>query len=160
MALVTTPRRIRSPATGRRSRRGWSAPRPPRAGSDCGLSSRGCCLRKARIRSPSHDRGGCTHRRNSQVRKSAGVVLEGEGRQRRRVIRMEGAYLLPTIRRSQSINGLLYARERDASEWTDSGMEAVERGDSNVRRDEEEIDPNRSCMDAGQEGMKIGRERA
>src|SRR5438309_9473962 len=50
--------------------------------------------------------------RNSQVRKSAGVVLEGEGRQRRRVIRMEGAFLLPTVRRSQSINGLLYARER------------------------------------------------
>src|SRR5207302_2177144 len=98
--------------------------------------------------------------RNSQVRKSAGVVLEGEGRQRRRVIRMEGAYLLPTVRRSQSINGLLYARERDASEWTDSGMEAVERGDSNGRRDEEEIDSNGSCMDAGQEGMKIGRERA
>src|SRR5947209_18559240 len=107
--------------------------------SDCGPSAPGYCLRKASIRSPNDDgrRGGCTHRRNSQVRKSAGVVLEGEGRQRRRVIRMEGAYLLPTIRRSQSINGLLYARERDASEWTDSGMEAVERGDSNVRRSEE-----------------------
>src|SRR6266550_4327008 len=77
-------------------------------------SSPGYCLRAACIRSPSHERGrgGCAHRRNSQVRKSAGVVLEGEGRQRRRVIRMEGAFLLPTVRRNQSINGLLYARER------------------------------------------------
>src|SRR6266550_3429903 len=74
----------------------------------------GYCLRKACTRSPNDDglRGECAHRRNSQVRKSAGVVLEGEGRQRRRVIRMEGAFLLPTVRRSQSINGLLYARER------------------------------------------------
>src|SRR6266550_5858890 len=73
----------------------------------------GYCLRKACILSPNHDgrRGECTHPRNSQVRKSAGVVLDGEGRQRRRVIRMEGAFL-PTVRRNQSINGLLYARER------------------------------------------------
>src|SRR5947208_10950985 len=74
----------------------------------------GYCVRKACILLPNDDglRRECTHWRNSQVRKSAGVVLEGEGRQRRRVIRMEGAFLLPTVRRSQSINGLLYARER------------------------------------------------
>src|SRR5436309_8880072 len=74
----------------------------------------GYCVRKACILLPNDDglRGGYAHPRNSQVRKSAGVVLEGEGRQRRRVIRMEGAFLLPTVRRSQSINGLLYARER------------------------------------------------
>src|SRR5436305_5041328 len=88
----------------------------------------GYCVRKACILLPNDDglRGGYAHPRNYQVRKSAGVVLEGEGRQRRRVIRMEGAFLLPAVRRSQSINGLLYARERDASERTDSGMEAAE----------------------------------
>src|SRR5438132_13252715 len=90
--------------------------------SDCGPSAPGYCLRKASIRSPNDDgrRGECTHPRNSQARKSAGVVLEGEGRQRRRVIRMEGAFLLPTIRRSQSINGLLYARERVRAEKASS----------------------------------------
>ena len=74
----------------------------------------GYCVRKACILLPNDDglRGGYAHPRNYQVRKSAGVVLEGEGRQRRRVIRMEGAFLLPTVRRNQSINGLLYARER------------------------------------------------
>src|SRR3989442_8065162 len=74
----------------------------------------GYWVRKVSIYPPNHhgDCESCSHRRNSQVRKSAGVVLEGEGRQRRRVIRMEGAFLLPTVRRSQSINGLLYARER------------------------------------------------
>src|SRR5438309_1451021 len=61
------------------------------------------------------------------------------------------------FRRSRTINGLLYAREKEASEWTDSGMEATERADSGVRRGEEDIDPNMSCMDAGQEGRKIGK---
>src|SRR5438034_11162170 len=74
----------------------------------------GYCVRKACILLPNDDglRGGYAHPRNYQVRKSAGVVLEGEGRQRRRVIRMDGAFLLATVRRSQSINGLLYALGR------------------------------------------------
>ena len=56
-------------------------------------------VRRASIHSPSSRwrSGVMYHRRNSQIRKSAGVVLEGEGRQRRRVIRMEGAYLLPVV---------------------------------------------------------------
>src|SRR5437870_13265812 len=73
----------------------------------------GYCVRKACVLLPNDDglRRECTHWRNSQVRKSAGAGLEGEGRQRRRVIRLERAFLLPTVRSSQSINGLLYARE-------------------------------------------------
>src|SRR5439155_19505610 len=73
----------------------------------------GYCLRKACIPSPNDDgcRGECTHPRNSQVRKSAVVVLEGEGRQRRRVIGIEGAFLLPAVGRNESMNGVLYAGE-------------------------------------------------
>src|SRR5206468_11051956 len=74
----------------------------------------GYCVRKACILLPTDDglRRECTHSRNSQVRNSAGAVLAGEGRQRRRVIRVEGAFLLPTVRRCETSHGLLYSRER------------------------------------------------
>src|SRR5437899_1134363 len=96
----------------------------------------GYCVRKACILLPNDDglRGGYAHPRNYQVRKSAGVVLEGEGRQRRRVIRMEGAFLLPTVRRSQSINGLLYARERIREFWLRKRAQAIQRKRRNGKR--------------------------
>src|SRR5206468_708599 len=66
---------------------------------------------------------------------------------------------LPAIRRSHPINGLLYAGEKRASEWTNSGIEAARMTHSGVGRGEERsIRIGRSS--AGKEGNEIGRERA
>src|SRR5256885_115144 len=71
---------------------------------------------------------------------------------------MEGAYLLPRLFEGAGLlTGYCTLVKREASEWTDSGMEAAELDDSNVKRGEEDIDSTGPCIDAGREGMKIGK---
>src|SRR2546426_2490626 len=74
----------------------------------------GCCLRKARTRSPNDDgfRGGvCSSEEFSGTEKRRRRV-GGRGSTTPARHSHGGAFLLPTVRRNQSINGLLYARER------------------------------------------------
>src|SRR5437870_191545 len=88
------------------------------------------------------------HRGTPRDGKAPASRLEGEGRQRRRVIRMEGAYLLPRLFEGAGLlTGYCTLVKREASEWTDSGMEAAELDDSNVKRGEETlIRPGRALM--------------
>src|SRR6266550_8455488 len=93
-------------------------------------------LRNASIRAPSEDGGrDVGSSGDSPGRKSAGVAFGGRG-STTPARHSYGGRLPPpaSFRRSRTINGLLYAREKEASEWTDSGMEAAELDDSNLGR--------------------------